>query len=58
MEAYDWILNNEPGRATRPTRRRMTSIIHLTYTTPDIVELETCVVDEELVTLSDYEVIL
>lgn len=41
MDAYNLILNNEPGKATRPTQRKMTSIIDLTYTTTEVGALDT-----------------
>lgn len=32
---YNLILNNKPRKATRPTRRKMTSIIYLAFTIPN-----------------------
>lgn len=43
MDVYDLILNKELGKATRPTWRKMTSIINLTYMKPDIAALDTCI---------------
>lgn len=45
-DAYDLILNNEPGEATRPTGRKITSIINLKYTTSNIGTLDTWVIDD------------
>lgn len=36
VDTYNLILNIEPGKATRPTQRKITSIINLTFTTHDI----------------------
>lgn len=44
--AYNIILNNEPEKALPPTRRKMTSIIDLTFTTPDIGAPNMWVIDD------------
>lgn len=36
VDTYNLIVNNELEKATRPTRSKITSIINLRYTTPDI----------------------
>lgn len=41
VDTYDLILNNESKKVTRPTRRKITSIIDLIYTTVDICTLDT-----------------
>lgn len=54
--AYDMIFYNEPGKATRPTQRKLASIIDLTFTTLNIGALNMWVIDNELIAHSDYEV--
>lgn len=58
MERHNLILTNEPGKATRHTRRDTTSIIDLTFTTTEIRVLDTWIIDDELSTPSDYEVMV
>lgn len=58
IERYDMILNNEPGKATRYTRWTTTFIIDLTFTTEETGRLDSCIIDEELSTPSDYKVIV
>lgn len=40
IEAHDLIWNNEPGKATRPTRGQVTSIIDLKFTTSKLGALD------------------
>lgn len=47
-DAHKIILNNEPGKATRPTRRKTGSIIDLKFRTPKVDALDTWVLDDEL----------
>lgn len=52
------ILNNEPEKTIRPTRRNTASIFDLTFTTLEIGALDTWIIDKELSTLSDHEEIV
>lgn len=45
IEGYNPTLNNEPGEATNPTQRRITSITDLTSTTRDVGVLDTWIID-------------
>lgn len=58
IEKHYLILNNELEKATRPTRRNTTSIMDLTFTTQEIGALDTWIIDRELSTPSNYEVIV
>lgn len=54
IEYYDLISTNETGRPTRPTRGQATSIIDLTFSTPELGALDSCVFHEKLATSSDH----
>lgn len=58
IEKHDLIQNNKPGVVTRPTCNSRISIIDLTFTTPNIRTLNACVIDEELSTPSNHEVVV
>lgn len=58
METSNLILYNEYGKAKRSKQRKIISIIDLTFTTPDIDMLDTLVIDSELTTPSDHEVLV
>lgn len=58
MDTYDLKLNNEPEKAIRSTRRKITSIFDLTYTTSDIGTLDIWTMDQELATLSYNKIIV
>lgn len=58
MESHDFICNNKPGKATRPTRGQKISIIDLTLSIPELGALDSWIIDEELATLSHYELIV
>lgn len=58
MEKHDLILNNEPEVLTRPTQNNGTSIIDLTFTTPDIRALDALVIDYDMSTLSDHDLVV
>lgn len=58
VEDNDLILNNERGKATWSTRKKTTSIIDLTFTTPDMCAVDTWYIDNELSTQFKYEVIV
>lgn len=53
MDAYNLILNNEPENSTPPPERKITLIIDLTYSTPEIGALDKSVIGDELATLSN-----
>lgn len=52
------ILNNELGKVNRPTRWKTTSIIDQTVTTPESGVSGSWILDGELSTLLDHEVIV
>lgn len=56
-DTYDLMLKNEPWKTTWPTCRKMVKIIGLTYRIQNIGPLDTLVIDNKLLTLSDREVI-
>lgn len=58
IERHRRILNNEPETATRPTQSKTTSTIDLTFTTSEIGAMDPWIIDEELSTPSEYEVIV
>lgn len=58
VERYYLILNNKLERATRPKQRNTTSIINLTFNNPEIGALNDWIINEELSTPSDHEVIV
>lgn len=53
----DLILNNKPGKVTRPSHQNTTSVINLKFTTQEIGTLDSWIIDRELSTPSDHEVI-
>lgn len=55
---HNLILNNELGKAIRLTPQNTTSIINLMLTTPEVGKLDTWIIDEELSTPTDHEVIV
>lgn len=58
LERYDLILNNNPGEATRPTRRNTTPIFDLTFTTLEVGALDAWIIDKELFMPSDHKVMV
>lgn len=58
IDGYSLFLNNEPGEATKPTQRSTTSIGDLTLNTPEVVSLDTWIIDEEHSMTSDHELIV
>lgn len=58
MNTYGLILNNEPGKVTRTPQGKITSIIDLIFTTPDIGALNMLVINNKLTTLSAHEFIV
>lgn len=57
IKKHDLMLNNWPGKATKPTRWTTTSIIKLTWTTQDISAPDSWIIDVELSIPSDHVVI-
>jgi len=58
VENFNLILNNEPEAITRPNARNNKSIIDLTFTTTSMGLLNSWLIEEELSTPSDYELIV
>lgn len=58
IESYNLILNNEEGKEMWLTQAEITSIIDLAVTTRDIRNIDMWVIDDELTTPSDHEVIV
>lgn len=58
IKGHDLILNNEPGQSTGPTRKRRTSIIDRISTTLELGTMDTWIIDEELSTTSENEVVV
>lgn len=58
IEKHGLILKNKPEIANRPTRWNKTSIIYLTFNIREIRAPDTWMIDEELSTPSDDEVIV
>lgn len=51
-------MQQRAGRATRPTNGQVIFIIELPFTTPELGALESWVINEELATSSDHELIV
>ena len=58
IKDFDLILNNEPGAITRPNARNNKSIIDLIFTTIQIGLLDSWLIEEDLSTPSDHELIV
>lgn len=58
LKHHDLICNNEPEKATRPTRSQAISIIETTFTTPKPGALDSLIFDEELAKSSNNELIV
>jgi endonuclease/exonuclease/phosphatase family metal-dependent hydrolase len=58
IESFDLHINNTPGIPTRPKRTPGISIIDLAISTPELGLLDSWLVDNELPTGSDHELIL
>lgn len=57
MDIFDLIVNNETGKAMKPTRGKAKSINDLTFTTLELSPLGSSIINKELMTQSDYELI-
>lgn len=57
VNTHNLILNNKSGNATGPTRRKTTTIINFKFITTDIGALDILVMDDEISTPSDHEII-
>lgn len=58
FESQEFICNNELGKATGPTRGKVTSIINLTFTTTEQRALYRWIINDELVISCDHELIV
>lgn len=58
IETLDLICENEREKLTRPTRGQVTSIIVLTFTSIELIAMESLIIDEEPTTVLENKLIV